>query len=248
MKTVLDIYYTKEKHPMQMLDLYLPDTESFPVFIYFHGGGLENEDRLSGAESMKVLAEGGVAAVAVDYRKYPEVQYPAFIEDCAAAVAWVKENISAYGNAKGIYVGGSSAGGYLSMMLCFDEKYLRAVGVDPTEIAGWFHDAGQPTKHFTVLKYAGEDARRIIVDETAPLYHVGKAEKYAPMRFIVSDNDIDGRYEQILLVLSTLRHFGHTNFDHKVMHGTHCHYCDIVSPVKGIFGEMVLDFIKNLQK
>ena len=111
-----------------------------------------------------------------------------------------------------------------------------------------FHDAGQPTKHFTVLKYAGEDSRRIIVDETAPLYHVGKAEKYAPMRFIVSDNDIDGRYEQILLVLSTLRHFGHTNFDYKLMHGTHCHYCDIVSPVKGILGKMVLDFIENLTK
>ena len=248
MKEILDIYYTEEKHPMQMLDLYLPDAESFPVFIYFHGGGLENEDRLSGAESMKRLAAHGVAAVAVDYRKYPEVQYPAFIEDCAAAVAWVKKNIANYGNAEGLYVGGSSAGGYLSMMLCFDEKYLGAVGVDPSEIAGWFHDAGQPTKHFTVLKYDGEDARRVIVDETAPLYHIGKAKKYAPMRFIVSDNDIDGRYEQIMLVLSTLKHFGHTNFDCKLMHGSHCHYCDIVSPTKGILGEMVLDFLKNLPK
>ena len=248
MKEILDIYYTEEKHPMQMLDLYLPDAESFPVFIYFHGGGLENEDRLSGAESMKRLAAHGVAAVAVDYRKYPEVQYPAFIEDCAAAVAWVKKNIANYGNAEGLYVGGSSAGGYLSMMLCFDEKYLGAVGVDPSEIAGWFHDAGQPTKHFTVLKYDGEDSRRVIVDETAPLYHIGKAKKYAPMRFIVSDNDIDGRYEQIMLVLSTLKHFRHTNFDCKLMHGSHCHYCDIVSPTKGILGEMVLDFLKNLPK
>ncbi len=248
MKEILDIFYTEEKHPMQMLDMYLPDAESFPVFIYFHGGGLENEDRLSGAESMKVLAAHGVAAVAVDYRKYPEVQYPAFIEDCAAAVAWVKNNIANYGNAEGLYVGGSSAGGYLSMMLCFDGKYLGRHGIDPLEISGWFHDAGQPTKHFTVLKNSGEDFRRVIVDETAPLYHVGRAEKYAPMRFIVSDNDIDGRYEQIMLVLSTLKHFGHTNFDYKQMHGSHCHYCDIVSPVKGILGEMVLNFLKNLPK
>ena len=248
MKEILDIYYTEEKHPMQMLDMYLPDAESFPVFIYFHGGGLENEDRLSGAESMKVLAAHGVGAVAVDYRKYPEVQYPAFIEDCAAAVAWVKNNIANYGNAEGIYVGGSSAGGYLSMMLCFDGKYLGAHGMDPLEISGWFHDAGQPTKHFTVLKNSGEDFRRVIVDETAPLYHVGKAKKYAPMRFIVSDNDIDGRYEQIMLMLSTMKHFGHTNFDLRQMHGSHCHYCDIVSPVKGILGEMALDFLKNLPK
>ena len=245
MKTVLDIYYTKEKHPMQMLDLYLPETDSFPVFIYFHGGGLENEDRLSGRESMKVLAAHGVAAVAVDYRKYPEVQYPAFIEDVAAAVAWVKKNISQYGKSEGIYVGGSSAGGYLSMMLCFDKKYLGAHGIDPLEIAGWFHDAGQPTKHFTVLKYGGADFRRVIVDEAAPLYHIGTAEKHSPMRFIVSDDDIDGRYEQIMLVLSTMKHFGYSGYDYKLMHGTHCHYCDIVSEKKGILGEMVLDFIKN---
>ena len=248
MKEILDIYYTDEKHPMQMLDLYLPDAESFPVFVYFHGGGLENEDRLSGAESMKVLAAHGVAGVAVDYRKYPEVQYPAFIEDCAAAIAWVKKNISRYGKTEGIYVGGSSAGGYLSMMLCFDEKYLLAHGIDPLEISGWLHDAGQPTKHFTVLKYEGEDERRVIVDETAPLYHIGRQKSYSPMRFLVSDDDICGRYEQIMLVLSTLKHFGHENFDYQLMHGTHCHYCDIVSPTKGILGKMILDFIENPPK
>lgn len=248
MKELLDIYYTEEKHPMQMLDVFLPEKDSFPVFVYFHGGGLENEDKLSGRESMKVLAAHGVAAVAVDYRKYPEVHYPACIEDCAAAVAWVKENISRYGKAEGIFVGGSSAGGYLSMMLCFDKKYLGAKGLDPLEIAGWFHDAGQPTKHFTVLKYEGLDERRVIVDESTPLYHIGTQEKHSPMRFIVSDNDIEGRYEQTMLVLSTMKHFGYTGYDCKQMHGTHCHYCDIVSEKKGILGEMVLDFIKNPPK
>ena len=248
MKELLDIYYTEEKHPMQMLDIYLPDAESFPVFIYFHGGGLEAGNRTASEKARKFLAENGVCVVSVEYRMYPEVQYPAFIEDCAAAVAWVKNNIANYGNAEGLYVGGSSAGGYLSMMLCFDKKYLGAVGLDPLEIAGWFHDAGQPTKHFNVLKYSGEDSRRVIIDETAPLYHIGTQKRHSPMRFIVSDNDIDGRYEQIMLMLSTMKHFGHTNFDCKQMHGSHCHYCDIVSPVKGILGEMVLDFLKNLPK
>ena len=37
-------------------------------------------------------------------------------------------------------------------MLCFDEKYLKAVGMLPTDIAGYIHDAGQPTSHFNVLK------------------------------------------------------------------------------------------------
>ena len=68
------------------------------------------------------------------------------------------------------------------MMLCFDERYLKEVGILPTEIAGYIHDAGQPTAHFNVLKELGQDSRRLIVDETAPLYFVGLKEKYASVR------------------------------------------------------------------
>ncbi|MBP3591495.1 MAG: alpha/beta hydrolase [Clostridia bacterium] len=230
----------------RMLDLYLPEQESFPVFVYFHGGGLVAGDRTGSAASMIFLAEHGVAVASVEYRMYPEAKYPEFIEDCALAIAWVKKNFSKYGNVEGIYAGGSSAGGYLSMMLCFDPKYLRAVGIDPLEIAGWFHDAGQPTKHFNVLKYSGEDERRVIVDESAPLYHIGTQKEHSPMRFIVSDNDMENRYEQTMLVLSTMKHFGYSRYDHKVMHGKHCHYCNTVDGKEGGLGALVLDFIQDL--
>ena len=40
MKDFFDVFYTEEKNPMQRLRIYLPETESFPVFVYFHGGGL----------------------------------------------------------------------------------------------------------------------------------------------------------------------------------------------------------------
>ena len=95
------------------------------------------------------------------------------------------------------------------MMLCFDRRYLDAVGVDPLEISGWVHDAGQPTAHFVVLKNSGFDSKRIIVDETAPLYFIGVEKSHSPMHFIVSDNDMQNRYEQTLLLVSTLKHFGH---------------------------------------
>ena len=95
------------------------------------------------------------------------------------------------------------------MMLCFDRRWLSAVGIDLSEISGYFHDAGQPTAHFNVLKYSGVDRRRVIVDETAPLYHIGVEESYPKMAFIVSDNDMKNRYEQTMLVLGTLRHFGY---------------------------------------
>ena len=248
MKDFFDVYYTEEKNPMQRLRIYLPETESFPVFVYFHGGGLCAGSRAASLESMRTLTENGIAVASVEYRMYPDAKYPEFIEDCAAAIVWVKKNFSQYGKVDGIYVGGSSAGGYLSMMLCFDAKYLRAVGIEPTEIAGWFHDAGQPTKHFNVLKYSGEDSRRVIIDETAPLYHIGTQKEHSPMRFIVSDNDMQNRYEQTMLVLSTMKHFGYTRFDHVVMHGRHCQYCNPCNGEDGGLGKLVLDFIKNPPK
>ena len=248
MKKLLDIYYTEERHPMKMLNLYLPECESFPVFVYFHGGGLVAGDRTGSDAAMQYLTARGIATVNVEYRMYSDARYPDFIEDCAAAVAWVKKNLPSYGANGEIYVGGSSAGGYLSMMLCFNKQFLGAHGIDPTEITGWFHDAGQPTKHFNVLKYSGEDARRVIVDETAPLFHIGTQEKHSPMRFIVSDNDMECRYEQTMLVLATMKHFGYSRFDHVVMQGTHCAYCNRIENGESVFGKMILDFIQNLPK
>lgn len=48
--------------------------------------------------------------------------------------------------------GGSSAGGYISQMLCFDKTWLSKHGIKATDISGFIHDAGQPTCHFNVLR------------------------------------------------------------------------------------------------
>ena len=235
-----NICYGNEK-----LDLYLPENKDFDLFVYFHGGGLVRGNKANRPHIFKHLASHGMAVASVEYRMYPQAKYPDFIEDCAQAVAWLKENISNYGNCKRIFVGGSSAGGYISMMLCFDKRWLGKYGIDPMDIAGFVHDAGQPTKHFNVLKEAGVDSRRVIIDETAPLYHIGMAEKYPPMTFIVSDQDMENRLEQTLLTISTLRHFGH-EVPLRICHGNHCHYVraineDGTSPL----AEMVLDFMQQ---
>ena len=228
MKSIKDIAYTENGNSSQSLDLYLPDERDFPVFVYFHGGGLEHGDKGNTDSSLlaDLLTRHGIALATANYRMYPDAKYPQFIEDAAAAVAWVKQHIAEYGGSNCIYVGGSSAGGYLSMMLCFDAQYLGRHGIEPASIAGFVHDAGQPTKHFNVLREQGLDTRRVIVDDTAPLYHVGASANYPPMLFIVSDNDMKNRYEQTVLMRSTLLHFGHPQerVMLKVMHGGHCTY------------------------
>jgi len=247
MRTHYNICYGEAGGEKLLLDLFLPDGENFSVFVYFHGGSLEFGDKTSGATPFaQYLTDRNIAVASVEYRKYPTAKYPDFIEDCALSVAWIKQNIASYGASDRIFVGGSSAGGYLSMMLCFDNRWYQKVGVDPLSITGYLHDAGQPTNHFNVLRERGIDSRRVMIDDSAPLYHVGEAESYPPMRFIVADNDMKGRYEQTMLMLTTLDHFGYdqNKISHVVMHGTHCSYDgQIDSDGTPVFGKLIHDFI-----
>lgn len=244
MRDFLDLEYSKNL----CIDLHLPDSDTFDLFVYFHGGGLCSGSRTDAEVFVKDLAKHNIATASVEYRMYPDAKFPEFIEDCALSIRWIKDNISRYGTCKRVFVGGSSAGGYLSMMLCFDGRYLQAVGMKPTDIAGYIHDAGQPTAHFNVLKERGEDSRRLIVDETAPMFFVGLEEKYAPMLFIVSDNDMVGRYEQTKLMVKTLNHFGHTDdVFFTELHGGHCeHTGKINEKNESVFGNIILDFINTL--
>lgn len=245
MRIIEDIAYCDGGHPRQMLDLYLPDGDEFSVFVYFHGGGLE-KGRKGHKPFMDYLVERGIGVVSVSYRLYPTAVFPEFVRDAAASVAWVFQHINEYGTCNKIYVGGSSAGGYLSMMLCFNKAYLAPYKIEPTQIAGFIHDAGQPTAHFNVLRERGIDKRRVIVDETAPLYFIGQDQEYAPMLFIVSDDDIVSRYEQTMLVLSTLKHFGYdqSKVALKVMHGKHTKY-GVNEMGESVFGIMVYEYISG---
>jgi acetyl esterase/lipase len=224
MKTFKNINYGDGYHPRQKLDLYLPDVKTFPVLIYFYGGGLEGGSK----EDLQCFSECALDNIGVavpDYRIYPAARYPEFIMDAAAAVAWILKNIGTYGECKKIFIGGSSAGAYLSMMLCMDKRYLSPYGIDPDVFAGYIFDAGQPTVHFNVLREVGYDPKRIIVDEKAPLYHICAGRNYPPILALCADNDLPNRFEQTALLISTMRHFGYGDVEFQLMKGYgHCGY------------------------
>ncbi len=235
----------------QYLDLYLPESETFDLFVYFHGGGLEKGDKGDTATRLAAphLTAKGMAMASCNYRLYPNAKYPDFVEDAAAAVHYLSNHIGEYGKCDRIFVGGSSAGGYLSMMLCFDGRWYAACGEFPVPVCGYFHDAGQPTCHFNVLRERGVDRRRVLIDDSAPLYHIGTAAAYPPMMFVVSDDDMKNRLEQTGLVLSTLRHFGYdeSKIHYRLMHGKHCAYCKAIDESgKSILGKMILEFIEKV--
>ncbi len=180
---------------------------------------------------------------------YPDAKFPEFIEDSAKAVAWVKNNIDSYGKCTHIFVGGSSAGGYLTQMLCFNKDYLGNYGIDADTIDGYFMDAGQPTSHFNILRERGIDSRRVIVDETAPLYFINGEREYPPIKIIVSDRDMTCRLEQTKLLVATLAHFEHNTdkIDFEIVkNSTHCEYLGKTdSEGNSIFSDMIYKFIKK---
>ena len=88
----------------------------------------------------------------------------------------------------------------------------------------------------------------MIVDETAPMYFVGLQEKYSPMLFIVSDEDMFARYEQTALMVKTLEHFGHKdNVYLRILHGQHCeHTKKVDEDGEGVLGKIINEFIDKL--
>ena len=248
MRKLENIFYTDACTASQSLDLYLPDAENFPVLVYFHGGCLVNGDKAR-AVFYEELQRRGIAVISANYRMYPDAAYPDFLVDAAAVVAWAYAQMGEYGGVTGIFVGGSSAGGYITQMLCFDNKYLARHGIDADAVGGYVMDAGQPTTHFNVLKERGIDSRRVIVDEAAPLYHVAGDRKYPPMLIIVSDHDMENRFEQTQLLVSTLRHFGcdMSRVEYRLMENCrHCQYTRRDDEMfKGVFSQMICEFMNK---
>jgi acetyl esterase/lipase len=134
------------------LDLYLPPGEApeggWPLAVFFHGGawqtGSKDQYRFVGT----ALAAEGLAVAIPDYRKFPEVRFPAFMRDAAMAVARAREAAAARGADPGrLLLSGHSAGGHMAALLAYGEGYLREAGVPSGAVAGVAGMAGP--YHFT---------------------------------------------------------------------------------------------------
>ena len=103
--------------------------------VFFYGGSWDSGRRQDYRWVGQALAAQGYLTVVPDYRIYPEVTYPSFLEDGAAAVRWARDHAKELGgDPSRIVLVGHSAGAYNAVMLGFDTRYLQAQGVDPKSI------------------------------------------------------------------------------------------------------------------
>ncbi len=189
-----------------ILDLYYPQSDGFATLVWFHGGGLTDGGKFIPAG----LLEQGIAVVAPNYRLYPKVKSPVYIEDAAAAVAWVFENIEQYGgDPDKIFISGHSAGGYLASMIGMDKRWLAEHDLDADRIAGLIPLSGHTITHFTIRRERGLEHTQPVIDELAPLYHV-RADA-PPLLLITGDRKLElwGRYEENAFMMRMMKVAGH---------------------------------------
>ncbi|HJM62448.1 MAG: alpha/beta hydrolase [Roseibacillus sp.] len=196
--------YMKERC---VLDLYRPKgRKGFSTVVWFHGGGLR-----SGEKAVPRQLQGqGIAVVAVNYRLFPKVKCPSYIEDAAAAVAWTFRNIGRHGgDVKRIYVAGHSAGGYLTSMVGLDRSYLQAHGIDADRIAGLIPFSGHTITHFTPREERGIPDKQAVIDRFAPLFHV--RDDAPALVLITGDRELEmlGRYEENAYLWRMMKVAGH---------------------------------------
>jgi acetyl esterase/lipase len=161
--------------PRQALDVYrpwplAPEAEPAPVVVFFYGGSWKGGERAYYRFVGEALTSRGIVAVIPDYRVYPDARFPAFIDDGAAAVRWVEDNIGRYGgDARAIVLMGHSAGAHIAAMLIADDRYLDRAGARASAIRGFVGLAGPYA--FDPLAYGS--IRPIFEDADDPTMPIG---------------------------------------------------------------------------
>jgi acetyl esterase/lipase len=125
-----DIAYGPD--PRHRLDVYVPASAGpHPALMFLYGGNWDSGSRAMYRFVGTAFAARGFLTVIPDYRLYPAVRFPVFLEDCARAFAWTRREADQYGGAGMPRLLGHSAGAYNAAMLALAPDYLGAFGLAP---------------------------------------------------------------------------------------------------------------------
>ncbi len=125
--------------PRRRLDVYRSTGAAgpFPLIVFLYGGSWRAGDRGTYAFVATPLAARGAVVVVPDYRLYPEVAFPDFLDDNAQAVAWAIAHAKELGaDPHRVFIVGHSAGAYNAAMLAVDPRWMARAGLRRAQLAG----------------------------------------------------------------------------------------------------------------
>jgi acetyl esterase/lipase len=198
----------------QQLDFYSPlgAAPGVPLVVFFYGGSWSMGNRADYRFIGEALASQGIAVAVADYRLSPQVRYPVFVEDSALAVRWAFDHATTYGvNPAKIFVMGHSAGAYNAAMLAIDKRWLEAVGLAPSRLAGWIGLAG-PYDFLPII----DPQTRVAFDwpstpaDSQPMAHVPEVSASWPPALLLapSDDNVVNPQRSTVMLASRLKSRG----------------------------------------
>jgi acetyl esterase/lipase len=178
--------------PRQKLDVYVPRhvAAHADIVIFFYGGHWQSGSKYDYRFVAEAITSRGFIAVLPNYRLYPEVTFPGFVEDGALAVRWVHDHASSIGgDPENVFLMGHSAGAHIVALLTLDAHYLKDVGLDRNTIAA---TAGLSGPYQFVPSSGDRQALGMVQGQTTP------DPKIEPINFV------DGREPAMLIVVGSV--------------------------------------------
>jgi acetyl esterase/lipase len=204
-RVMRDLAYSVD--PRHKLDLYVPNglTSPAPMVLYLYGGSWQWGSKATYRFLGQALASAGIIVAVADYRLYPQVKYPAFVEDSAEAFRFVRTRAAEFGGDPArLFLAGHSAGAYNAMLLAADRRYLsdeeRAAIRGIVGIAGPYDFL--PLKDPALIDMFGGDS----VLETQPIGYVDR--KLCPMLLVHGSGDMVVHPRNVRRMAKKLREFG----------------------------------------
>lgn len=190
-KMTRDIPYGHNK--LQRLDVYQPEScrnRLCPVTMWVHGGGWKRGDTGGEASTkMQTLwAEQGIVMIGVNYRLSPDYTHPVHVQDIAAAINWVHENIRRYGgDPEKISLLGHSAGAHLVALVATNPRFLAVYNLSPKkDIANVFpvdtasFDLTNPSPFVKKLVQSAFGTNEETLRDASPIWNVQTGGNYPP--------------------------------------------------------------------